>query len=60
MEESTVKVDPYHTTSPEYPPTHRNVYHDHDDCHYGKDIKPQDKVFGKGGRPRCDRCIELG
>ena len=23
------KVAPYHTNSPEYPPTHRNVYHDH-------------------------------
>jgi hypothetical protein len=40
------KVAAYHTTSPEYPPTHRNVYHDHDDCHDGKSIKPKDRVSG--------------
>jgi hypothetical protein len=27
------KVLPYHTTSIEYPPSHRNVYHDHGDCY---------------------------
>ena len=28
------KVSPYHTNSTEYPPQHRNVHHDHDDCHH--------------------------
>ncbi len=30
------KIAPYHTTSTEYPPEHRNVYHDHSDCRDGK------------------------
>lgn len=54
------KVNPYHTTSPEYPPTHREVYHDHDNCPTGKQIKPQHKVLGNGGKPRCKDCIRLG
>jgi len=54
------KVAPYHTTSPEYPPSHRNVYHDRDDCHDGKAIKAKDKVAGTGNRPRCKVCTSLG
>jgi len=54
------KVAAYHTTSPEYPPSHRNVYHDHDDCHDGKAIKAKDRVSGTAGRPRCKVCIDLG
>jgi hypothetical protein len=54
------KVAPDHTTSTEYPPTHRNVYHDHDDCPDGRRILPHDRVSGTGGKPRCDACIRLG
>jgi hypothetical protein len=54
------KVPAYHTTEEEYPPTHRDVYHDHDDCRYGKEIKPQHRVKGTGKRPRCKECIGLG
>jgi len=54
------KVAPFHATTPEYPPSHRNVYHDHDDCKYGKEIKPADRVKGTGNRPRCEECIRLG
>ncbi len=54
------KVAPYHTNSPEYPPKHRNVYHDHDDCPAGKEIKPWHRTPGQAGRPRCDDCIRLG
>jgi hypothetical protein len=54
------KVNPYHTNSPEYPPSHREVYHDHDDCHDGKAIKPWHRVSGDGGKPRCKVCISLG
>jgi len=53
------KVQPYHTDSPEYPPTHREVYHDHDDCKHGKDIKYQHKQGGTGGKPRCKECTRL-
>ncbi len=54
------KVSAYHTDSPEYPPSHRNVYHDHDNCPTGKQIKQQHKKSGTAGRPRCDDCKNLG
>jgi hypothetical protein len=54
------KIATYHTKSPEYPPTHRNVYHDHNDCKYGKEILAKDRVSGSDGRPRCKECIDLG
>ena len=54
------KVTPYHTSSTEYPPTHRNVYHDHDDCHYGKAIKTSHREAGTGNKPRCSECTKLG
>jgi len=54
------KVAPYHTTTEEYPPTHREVYHDHDDCKYGKEIKSWHRVAGTGNKPRCKECIRLG
>ena len=50
----------YHTNSPEYAPQHREVYHDHENCHDGKDIKPQHRVNGTGGKKRCKECIRLG
>lgn len=54
------KVPPYHTNSYEYPPEHRAVYHDHDNCPAGRHIKPQHKEQGTAGRPRCKDCIKLG
>jgi hypothetical protein len=54
------KVPAYHTDSPEYPPKHREVYHDHDDCHDGKAIKPEHRKPGTGFKQRCDVCIKLG
>jgi hypothetical protein len=54
------KVAAYHTNSPEYPPTHREVYHDHDDCKDGKRILPWHRLSGTGGKPRCKECIRLG
>lgn len=54
------KVAPCHTTSMGYPPTHRNVYHDHDNCKYGKEIKPRHRAAGTGNKPRCKECIVLG
>jgi hypothetical protein len=54
------KIRAYHTNTLEYPPEHRNVHHDHDDCHDGKNIKPEHKLQGDGGKPRCKVCIGLG
>jgi hypothetical protein len=41
------KIKPYHTDSPEYPPKHREVHHDHDDCHDGKAIKSSHRKDGR-------------
>ena len=54
------KVAPNHTDSDEYPPEHRNVHHDHDDCHDGNAIKSWHKKNGIGNKPRCMVCIKLG
>lgn len=54
------KVAAYHTTSTEYPPEHRTVYHDRNDCQGGKMITPPHRVSGTGGKPRCKECIRLG
>lgn len=54
------KTAAYHTTSTEYPPKERNVYHDHDDCPDGRRIKPAHRQAGTDGRPRCDACIRKG
>ena len=54
------KVSPYHTNSLEYPPEHRNVHHDHDDCYDGKRIQAKHRESGTGGKPRCKVCIDLG
>jgi hypothetical protein len=53
-------VGAYHTNSPEYPPQHREVYHDHDDCPDGKRIKREHKEHGTGSKKRCKECIKLG
>jgi hypothetical protein len=49
----------YYTTSDKYPATFKNVYHDQDDCHYGKAIKIEHRATGTGGKPRCDVCKYL-
>ena len=53
------KCAPYHTDSPEYPPEHRQVYHDHDDCPDGKRIKSWHKQAGTGGKSPCRECAKL-
>ena len=53
------KVSPYNTNSPEYPPEHRSVYHNHDDCKDGKQIKPQHRQYGTDGKLQCKECIKL-
>lgn len=54
------KIAPYYTNSMEYPPLHRKVYHDHDDCPDGKRILLRHRENGTGSRPRCDECKKLG
>jgi hypothetical protein len=52
-----MKVNPYHTSQPEYG-GERNVYHDYNDCPAGSRIKSEHRESGKDGRPRCKDCIE--
>jgi hypothetical protein len=54
------RVPAYHTNSTEYPPEHRNVYHNYDDCKDGKRILPKHREIGNGGKPLCKECIRLG
>jgi hypothetical protein len=54
------KVPPYHTNSEEYPPQHRNVHHNHDDCPDGKKILPRHREAGAAGKPLCKECAKLG
>jgi hypothetical protein len=55
-----MKVPAFHTNSAEYPPSHREVYHDHDDCADGKKIKREHREVGTSGKKRCKECIRLG
>ena len=52
-------VAAYHTNSTEYPPKHRNVYHNHDNCPDGKRIQAKHKEQGTGGKLLCDECKKL-
>ena len=54
------RVAPYHTNSAEYPPSHREAYHNHDNCPDGKRIMPKHREPGAGGKPLCKECIKLG
>ncbi len=54
------KVPAYNTSSEQYPPENRNVYHDHDDCADGKRIKSEHRESGTAGKARCKSCIDLG
>jgi hypothetical protein len=50
-------ADPaYHTNSEEYPPGHRNVHHNNNNCKNGKQIKPQHRMAGTGNKPLCKDC----
>ena len=53
------KVEAFHTNSPEYPPSHREVFHDNSLCADGKRIEFRHRVSGEGNRPRCDECNRL-
>jgi hypothetical protein len=50
-------ADPaYHTNSTEYPPGHRNVHHNNNNCKNGKQIKAIHRVAGTGNKPLCKDC----
>lgn len=51
------KVAAFHTDSPEYLPSHREVYHDKDTCPDGKKIKSEHRVKGEGGKKHCKHCV---
>lgn len=53
------RIAPYYTSSTQYPPTHRDVYHEHNECRYGREINRKDLMPGKGHRPLCKECIQL-
>jgi len=53
------KVNPFHTNSKEYAPSHHEVYHDEDNCPDGKRIKPEHREDGTGGKRRCLECDKL-
>jgi len=52
------KVNAFHTNSPEYPPTHREVYHDTDTCPDGKKIQSKHRVAGTGNKKHCSQCAK--
>jgi len=45
---------PYHTSSTEYPPSHRNVHHNKTTCPSGQQIKV--KELGTANKPLCEQC----
>ena len=53
------KVHPYHTNEMEYGKYHQNIYHDHDDCPAGQQIKHEHRVEGTDNRDHCDVCKNL-
>jgi len=54
------RCSPYHTDSPEYPPEHREVYHNRDDCPDGERIKSWHRKAGMGNKKPCKECMKLG
>jgi hypothetical protein len=52
-------VSPFDTNSPEYPPKHREVYHENDTCPDGKRIKHEHREPGKGGKKHCLECDKV-
>jgi hypothetical protein len=53
------RVPAFHTNSQEYPPKHREVYHDKDTCPDGKRIQPQHRESGTGGKQHCKECDKV-
>jgi hypothetical protein len=52
-------IPPFHVVSPAYSTRHRHVYHDCDECHEARSIKPEDRVPGTGSKPHCKECVNI-
>ena len=52
-------VQPFHTDSPEYPPKHREVYHDKDTCPDGKKILEKHREKGTGNKKHYLECDKV-
>lgn len=52
-------VAPFHVISTAYSTQQRHVYHDCEECHVGRIIKPQDRVPGTGGKVHCRECANI-
>jgi hypothetical protein len=52
-------IEPFHTDSPEYPPNHREVYHDKNTCPDGKKIKDEHRKIGTGNKKHCVECEKV-
>ena len=52
-------VAPYPTDSADGQHAHTHVYHDCDQCQDGKRIRPEHRLAGTGGKPRCKVCMNL-
>jgi hypothetical protein len=53
------KVSPFHTDLQEHPASHREVYHDQDDCPDGGLLLPHHRKPGTGAKVHCSKCAEL-
>jgi hypothetical protein len=52
-------VSAYHTNSPEYPPSHREVHHNKSTCPDGRRIEARHRLDGTGGKPLCKECPKV-
>lgn len=52
-------VTAYHTDSEEYPPKHREVYHDKNTCPDGNKIEQKHRKTGTGGKKHCLECNKV-
>jgi hypothetical protein len=52
-------VAAYHTNSTEYPPKHREVYHDKDTCPDGREIQPKHRAAGTSNKKHCLECDKV-
>ncbi len=51
------KVAAFHSSNPNL---NKKVYHDNSSCTEGNNIESKYKTSGTAGRPKCQRCTELG